>query len=252
MGHKRPSKGWIYKVTHLTQKERSLLQDQLSHERVCIEKYSAYAQKTRSPELRRMFNEFAEEEQQHYNTVSGLLGQGSNQQPGSQQSSSQQFVGQQSGSQQFGGQQPGSQQFGGQQSGGQPGGTFMSSRAVLGGQVPGTQQLRGYEQRGIQDTVDRAPQYMEGRQTMQQMGWTEMSEELTSGSSQSSGNSSDASMLNDMLMTEKYVSGTYDTAVFESPNPQVRQALQHIQKDEQKHGEGIFRYMQQHGMYKQS
>ena len=42
---------------------------------------------------------------------------------------------------------------------------------------------------------------------MQQMGWTEMSEELTSGSSQSSGNSSDASMLNDMLMTEKYVSG---------------------------------------------
>jgi spore coat protein CotF len=224
-------------VTHLTQKERSLLQDQLSHEKVCIEKYSSYAQKTKSPDLRRMFNEFAQEEQQHYHTVSGLLGQGS-----SQQSGSQQFVDQQSGG----------RQTAGQQSGGQQGGTFMSGRTVFGGQVPGAQQPRGYEQRDIQDTVDRAPQYMEGRQTMQQMGWTEVSQELTSDSSRLSGADSDASMLNDMLMTEKYVSGTYDTAVFESPNPQVRQALQHIQQDEQKHGEGIFRYMQQHGMYNPS
>jgi spore coat protein CotF len=56
-------------------------------------------------------------------------------------------------------------------------------------------------------------------------------------------------MLEDMLMTEKYISGAYDTAVFESSNAQVRQALQHIQKDEQKHGEEIFKYMQQQGMY---
>lgn len=56
-------------------------------------------------------------------------------------------------------------------------------------------------------------------------------------------------MCNDLLMTEKYVSGTYDTAIFESANPQLRQALQHIQKEEQQHGEDIFNYMQQHGMY---
>ena len=59
----------------------------------------------------------------------------------------------------------------------------------------------------------------------------------------------DAMLCNDMLMTEKYVSGTYDTAIFESVNPNIRQALQHIQKEEQQHGEGIFNYMQQHGMY---
>lgn len=82
---------------------------------------------------------------------------------------------------------------------------------------------------------------------MKQRGWTEMSDELTGG--QSSGSKEDETMLNDMLMTEKYVSSTYDTVVFESSNPQVRQAMQHIQKDEQNHGEGIFKYMQQHGMY---
>ena len=56
-------------------------------------------------------------------------------------------------------------------------------------------------------------------------------------------------LLGDMLMTEKFVSGAYDTAIFESANSDVRQALQHIQKEEQQHGEGIFNYMSQHGMY---
>jgi len=62
-------------------------------------------------------------------------------------------------------------------------------------------------------------------------------------------NQEDAALCTDMLMTEKFVSGAYDTAIFESANPPVRQALQHIQKEEQQHGEGIFNYMNQHGMY---
>lgn len=62
-------------------------------------------------------------------------------------------------------------------------------------------------------------------------------------------NQEDATILGDMLMTEKFVSGAYDTAIFESANADVRQALQHIQKEEQQHGEGIFNYMSQHGMY---
>jgi spore coat protein CotF len=52
-----------------------------------------------------------------------------------------------------------------------------------------------------------------------------------------------------MLMTEKYVSGAYDTAIFEFRDPNIRQILNHIQKEEQEHGEGIFQYMQGHGMY---
>ncbi|HHX87728.1 MAG TPA: spore coat protein [Firmicutes bacterium] len=59
----------------------------------------------------------------------------------------------------------------------------------------------------------------------------------------------DASLCSDLLMTEKYVSGAYNTAIFECIDPQVRQALNHIQKEEQQHGEGIFKYMQSKGMY---
>ncbi|ARE89310.1 Coat F domain protein [Clostridium formicaceticum] len=50
-------------------------------------------------------------------------------------------------------------------------------------------------------------------------------------------------------MTEKYVSATYNTAIFEFTNTNVRQILDHIQKEKQQHGEDIFNYMQSHGMY---
>ncbi|WP_066637321.1 spore coat protein [Desulfolucanica intricata] len=62
-------------------------------------------------------------------------------------------------------------------------------------------------------------------------------------------NQTDAALCNDLLMTEKYVSSTYDTAIFEFTDSNVRQILNHIQKEEQQHGEGIFNYMQSKGMY---
>ncbi|ADU27219.1 spore coat protein [Ethanoligenens harbinense] len=62
-------------------------------------------------------------------------------------------------------------------------------------------------------------------------------------------NPGDKILCNDLLSTEKYVSGTYDTGIFEAACPTVRQALQHIQQDEQRHGEQLFNYMNSHGMY---
>lgn len=59
----------------------------------------------------------------------------------------------------------------------------------------------------------------------------------------------DALLCSDLLATEKYVSGFYDTGVFESANKDVRESLQHIQKEEQKHGEELFTYMNNNGMY---
>lgn len=150
----------------LTQKERSLLEDQKSHEQVCIQKYQNYAMQAQDPKLRQMFNEYASHEQEHYNTLEQLL----------------------------------------QGGGGQGGG--------------GNQSASGKGQTGL--TAMHAGQ----------------------------GAQQDAMLCNDMLMTEKYVSSTYDTAVFEMATSQVRQALQHIQREEQQHGEGIFNYMQQNGMYK--
>jgi spore coat protein CotF len=55
-----------------------------------------------------------------------------------------------------------------------------------------------------------------------------------------------------MLMTEKYVSAEYNTTIFEFRNAQIRNALNHIQTEEQKHGEAIFSYMQNKGMYSAS
>lgn len=62
-------------------------------------------------------------------------------------------------------------------------------------------------------------------------------------------NQSDRILCADMLSTEKYVSGTYDTSIFECTDTNIRQVLNHIQKEEQEHGEQIFNYMQSHGMY---
>jgi len=62
-------------------------------------------------------------------------------------------------------------------------------------------------------------------------------------------NISDADLCTDMLMTEKYVSGAYNTSIFEFRDTGARDVLNHIQKEEQKHGEAIFQYMESKGMY---
>lgn len=59
----------------------------------------------------------------------------------------------------------------------------------------------------------------------------------------------DKDLLNDMLMTEKYVSGTYETAIMESANEGVRNALRQIQDEEQQHAKMIFDAMNQRGWY---
>ncbi|MCB2294222.1 spore coat protein [Clostridium algoriphilum] len=62
-------------------------------------------------------------------------------------------------------------------------------------------------------------------------------------------NQHDKILCTDLLSTEKYVSGTYDIDIFESAEPIVRQAMQHLQQDEQRHGQELFNYMNSHGMY---
>nr|WP_092073934.1 spore coat protein [Dendrosporobacter quercicolus]NSL48049.1 spore coat protein [Dendrosporobacter quercicolus DSM 1736] len=152
-----------------------LLQDQKKHEQICVQKYQSYANQTQTPQLKQLFTNYAQAEQQHLNTINQIL---SGQVPDVQQQGQQQN-------------QQGQQQN--QQGSGQPAGAGSPS-AFAGGP-------------------------------------------------------NDAALLNDMLMTEKYVSGTYDTAIFEFADPSVRQVLNHIQKEEQEHGEGLFKYMQSQGLY---
>lgn len=149
-----------------TQKERMLLEDQKTHEQVCVEKYTNYANQAQDQELKTLFQQYAAHEQQHLDSINQLLG----------------------------GQLPPTGQGGGQS--GQQSAALPSS--------------------GMQGFI---------------------------------ANQADAALCNDMLMTEKYVSDAYNTAIFEFTDTNVRQVLNHIQKEEQQHGEGLFNYMKNHGMY---
>ncbi len=158
---------------NFTQKERTLLEDQKNHEQICIQKYSNYANLTQCPQLKSIFQQNGQIEQEHYNTIDQLL---KGQMPQMQQSSSQ--------------------------------------------QSSGSQQMQ----------MNQSSNFMPNGQTQ-------------------SFNASDKDLCTDMLMTEKYVSGAYNTAIFEFRDPQVRNILNHIQKEEQQHGEAIFKYMESKGMY---
>lgn len=148
----------------LSQKEQQLLKDQQSHEKICIQKYQQYASQAVDPQLKQLFQSYADKETQHLNTIN----------------------------------------------------------SIISGQVP----------------------------LMQQGQQSQTSQQATASTAASpSASSADAMLCNDMLMTEKFVSGAYDTAIFEFADANVRQALNHIQKEEQEHGEGLFSYMNSNGMY---
>lgn len=61
--------------------------------------------------------------------------------------------------------------------------------------------------------------------------------------------SADAFLCKDALSMEKHVSSVYDTAIFEFSSPILRDTLNHIQKEEQNHGEELYEYMKANGMY---
>ena len=145
-----------------TQKETSLLNDLKNHEKVCIQKYQAYAGQAQDPELKHLFSTYAGQEQHHLNTLN----------------------------------------------------------QISAGQVPDMQQ----QQQGQQQSQPPA-------------------------ASPGMANQNDAALCNDVLMTEKYVSSAYNTSIFEFRDTNVRKALNHIQKEEQQHGEGVFNYMQKKGLY---
>ncbi|NRT80809.1 MULTISPECIES: spore coat protein [Clostridium] len=151
---------------NLTQKEKMLLEDQKSHEEICIQKYSNYANQVQDPQLKQICKNNEQIERSHLNTINQLLS----------------------------------------------------------GNVPQMNQQQGGQQnQGVDQNVNK-------------------SQSTTS-------NLSDKEICSDLLMTEKYVSGAYDTAIFEFKDTEVRDVLNHIQKEEQKHGESIFKYMESKGMY---
>lgn len=59
----------------------------------------------------------------------------------------------------------------------------------------------------------------------------------------------DKYLCSDTLATEKHVSSVYNTSIFEFKDEKIRQALNHIQGEEQHHGKLLYDYMKTNGMY---
>ena len=59
----------------------------------------------------------------------------------------------------------------------------------------------------------------------------------------------DAYLCSDLLADEKHVSGIYNTSIFEFKDKNIRDTLNHIQKEEQEHGKAIYDYMSTNNMY---
>ncbi|MBD5637099.1 demethoxyubiquinone hydroxylase family protein [Clostridium botulinum] len=152
-------------MANLTQKEQLLLQDQKSHEELCIKKYTNYANQSNDPQLKQIFLNNAQEEQEHLNSINQLLS----------------------------------------------------------GQIPNVNSQQNNQQ--------------------------QQNSQMQPGTGTGLESKNDADLCTDLLATEKYVSSTYDTAIFEFRDPNIRNVLNHIQKEEQQHGEAIYKYMESKGMY---
>ncbi|QGU94699.1 rubrerythrin family protein [Clostridium bovifaecis] len=148
----------------LTNKEQTLIEDNLNAEYLCIRKYEQYAAMASDQNIKQVFTDLANKETQHANTLKGILNQ------------------------------------------------------------------NGVNPQNIFETYDKPQGDLSNIQNS--LGIT------------------DAQLLNDALSTEKHVSSSYNNAVLESVDPNIRKQLQHIQQEEQGHAETLFNAMQSRGWYK--
>lgn len=116
---------------------------------------------------------------------------------------------------------------------------------ILGGQIPGV----GSSSSSSSTSSGQGAMMGGAKQALASIAGSFGQASSGSQMGQGAGMFSDKDLCSDMLSTEKYVSSSYDTAIFECTNPAIRQVLNHIQKEEQEHGEQIFNYMHSHGMY---
>lgn len=71
----------------------------------------------------------------------------------------------------------------------------------------------------------------------------------TYSASDSADKQADSYLCTDLLASEKHTSHGYDVSVFEFRDETARNALNHIQKEEQEHGKMIYDYMEKNHMY---
>lgn len=110
---------------------------------------------------------------------------------------------------------------------------------MLNGQIPNVSQgSQGNQQQSTQQQGSQTANALNFQSTQQNIG------NMSVGTT----NQNDLYLCQDALETEKHISSTYDNSIFEFSNSQIRQVLNHIQKEEQEHGEGLSNYLRSKGM----
>jgi len=271
-----------FTVTSFSQKERLTLEDQKHHEEICITKYDIYASQAKDPKLKQLFSQYKSIEQQHYDTVNQLLqGQSLQNYAGAQGKpgqSSQGYGNQSYGNQNYGNQSYGNQGYGtssgaskdwGQTShwshgGGYTGQNYKSSSGQASGQQKDSSSNSGASSyQGLSGTAntqggpgqwnyEQAADWAFGKTQSWGSQPNAFSQGWEQGSQPAVSDSIDYFLCSDMTLTENFISSSYNNAVFAMSDSQVIKTLQHIQKEEQEHGEGIKKYMEQHGWTQKS
>ena len=90
----------------------------------------------------------------------------------------------------------------------------------------------------------KTPQMNAGSGSQTQMTFT-----ATYGAGNDQNKQDDFYLCSDALSTEKHVSSSYNISVFEFSDENLRNTLNHIQKEEQEHGKMIYDYMSANNMY---
>jgi len=101
-----------------------------------------------------------------------------------------------------------------------------------------------------QQHLDTLNQILSGQVPMMGQQQSQQSQQKNQAMPTENNNQQDIDFCYDLLTTEKFVSSTYNTAIFEFNDSNIRSILNHIQKEEQQHGEEIFNYLKSVGAYK--
>lgn len=122
---------------------------------------------------------------------------------------------------------------------------------ILGGTVPSMKAGQSSQQKPQLQAMTQPQATTQSQSTLQSqvLSQSQLTSEAKSQAASNSDSQRDGYLCTDALSTEKFISSTYNTAIFEFKDANIRQALNHIQKEEQEHGEKIYNYMSQNGMY---
>ena len=221
-------------MVQLTQKEQMLLKDMKAHEEWCIKKYANSAELAQDPALKQTLKQIEQHERGHLNILNEIM---SGQTPSVGQTQSQ--TSGQSNWQTAG--------FSNTQTTGMNMASSQGSKVEFGMQQPEAQQSQkpfpfskqAQSERNVSSSQTASSQ-SQGQSTTQQVGTTGHVHTALQN---------DLDICYDLLNTEKYVSSAYNTAIFEFSNPSYRNALNHIQKEEQQHGYTVYEYISKHGGY---